>query len=100
MNPSPVVALNRAVALAKVRGPAEGLVAVEPLAANRQLRDYHLLLAVRGHLLLELGRMVEAARCFREAIERPCSAPERRFLTRKLAACESTACPGTDTPAR
>jgi RNA polymerase sigma-70 factor, ECF subfamily len=93
MNPSPVVALNRAVALAKVRGPAEGLVAVEPLAANRQLRDYHLLLAVRGHLLLELGRMEEAARCFREAIERPCSAPERRFLTRKLAACQTMVSP-------
>jgi RNA polymerase sigma-70 factor, ECF subfamily len=100
MNPSPVVALNRAVALAKVRGPAEGLVAVEPLAANRQLRDYHLLLAVRGHLLLELGRMEEAARCFREAIERPCSAPERRFLTRKLAACQTTVCPETEISAR
>jgi RNA polymerase sigma-70 factor, ECF subfamily len=100
MNPSPVVALNRAVALAKVRGAVEGLAAVEPLAANRQLRDYHLLLAVRGHLLLELGRTEEAARCFREAIERPCSAPERRFLTRKLAACQTTVCPETEIPAR
>jgi RNA polymerase sigma-70 factor, ECF subfamily len=100
INPSPVVALNRAVALAKVRGPAEALTVVEPLAANRQLRDYHLLLAVRGHLLLELGRTEEAAACFREAIERPCSNPERRFLTRKLAACEPTAFRGTDIPVR
>jgi RNA polymerase sigma-70 factor (ECF subfamily) len=100
INPSPVVALNRAVALAKVRGPAEALTVVEPLAGNRQLRDYHLLLAVRGHLLLELGRLEEAAQCFREAIERPCSGPERRFLGRKLAACESRISPGTDTPAR
>jgi RNA polymerase sigma-70 factor, ECF subfamily len=100
INPSPVVALNRAVALAKVRGPAEALAVVEPLAANRQLRDYHLLLAVRGHLLLQLGRTEEAAACFRDAIERPCSGPERRFLARKLAACESTVFPGTSTPAR
>ncbi len=100
INPSPVVALNRAVALAKVRGAAESLAAVEPLAANPQLRDYHLLLAVRGHLLFELGRTEEAAECFREAIERPCSAPERRFLARKLAACQPTVCPGTDTPAQ
>jgi predicted RNA polymerase sigma factor len=42
------------------------------------------LLAVRGHLLLELGRGAEAAACFRAALERPCSKPERRFLKRKL----------------
>ncbi|HEY7393054.1 MAG TPA: sigma-70 family RNA polymerase sigma factor [Bryobacteraceae bacterium] len=100
INPSPVVALNRAVALAKVHGPEEALETVEPLARNRQLRDYHLLLAVRGHLLVELGRMEEAAQCFREAIEQPCSAPERRFLTRKLAACQPTVSRETDIPAR
>jgi RNA polymerase sigma-70 factor, ECF subfamily len=100
INPSPVVALNRAVALAKVRGPAEALANVEQLASNRQLRNYYLLLAVRGHLLLELGKREQAADCFREAIERPCSEPERRFLNRKLATCESTFFPGTDTPVR
>jgi RNA polymerase sigma-70 factor, ECF subfamily len=88
INPSPVVALNRAVAISKVHGSAEALRAVEPLAGNRKLRDYHLLLAVRGHLLVELGRRNEAAACFREAIARRCSAPERRFLSRKLAECE------------
>jgi RNA polymerase sigma-70 factor, ECF subfamily len=89
MNPSPVVALNRAVAIGKVRGAAEALAVVEPLAHNRRLQDYHLLLAVRGHLLLELGRPAEAAASFREALERHCSAPERRFLSRKLAECNA-----------
>jgi RNA polymerase sigma-70 factor (ECF subfamily) len=84
---SPVVALNRAVAVAKVHGPAEALEAIAPLETNLQLRDYYLLLAVRGHLLMELDRSTEAAECFRSALERECSEPERRFLKRKLDAC-------------
>jgi RNA polymerase sigma-70 factor (ECF subfamily) len=84
MNGSPVVALNRAVALAKVEGPAAGLAEVEKIASDKKLRDYHLLLAARGHLLMELGRSEEAALCYRAAIQRPCSIPERRFLERKL----------------
>ena len=87
MNGSPVVALNRAVAVAKVRGPAEALAAVEPLIANPALREYYLLLAVRGHLLLELERREEAAVCYRAALECRCSEPERRMLRRKLADC-------------
>ena len=88
INPSPVVALNRAVAVAKVLGPAEALAAIEPVASDPKLRDYYLLLAVRGHLLLELGRCGEAASCFRAALQRPCSEPERRFLRRKLTECD------------
>ncbi|MGO4884582.1 MAG: RNA polymerase sigma factor [Bryobacteraceae bacterium] len=84
LNRSPVVALNRAVAVAKVRGAAEALVELEPLAEDPKLRGYYLLLAVRGHLLLELGRHAEAAVCFRDALECPCSEPERRFLRGKL----------------
>jgi RNA polymerase sigma-70 factor (ECF subfamily) len=84
---SAVVALNRAVALAKVRGPAEALNAIKPLESNVQLRDYYLFLAVRGHLLLELDRTTEAAQSFRAALECPCSEPERRFLRRKLEEC-------------
>ena len=86
---SPVVALNRAVAVAKVHGPAEGLAAIAELSGNPQLRDYYLLLAVRGHLLLELDRREEAAACLRAALECRCSEPERRFLRRKLAQCAS-----------
>jgi RNA polymerase sigma-70 factor, ECF subfamily len=87
INPSPVVALNRAVAVAKVHGPAEGLAAIAPLENDPKLRDYYLLLAVRGHLLLELGRRAEAANSFRAALGCPCSEPERRFLQRKLDSC-------------
>jgi RNA polymerase sigma-70 factor (ECF subfamily) len=88
LNGSPVVALNRAVAVAKVHGAAEGLKAIEGLERDPKLNDYYLFLAVRGHLLLELGRRSEAARHFRDALDRPCSEPERRFLRRKLAECE------------
>ncbi len=88
INPSPVVALNRAVAVAKVQGAAEGLAAIEPLENDPKLRDYYLRLAVRGHLLLELGRSAEAADCFRAALNLRCSEPERRFLRRKLAEAE------------
>jgi RNA polymerase sigma-70 factor (ECF subfamily) len=87
LNPSPVVALNRAVVLSKVRGPEEALQAIEEVSHDPKLRDYYLLLATRGHLLLELGEAQEAARCYRAALECRCSEPERRFLRRKLAAC-------------
>ena len=82
---SPVVALNRAVAVAKVHGPAEALTEIEVLRGNPQLRDYYLLLAVCGHLLEEQGRHEEAADCWRAALACRCSEPERRFLRRKLA---------------
>jgi RNA polymerase sigma-70 factor (ECF subfamily) len=81
---SPVVALNRAVAVAKVHGPGQALAAIESLDSNPKLGDYHLLLAVRGHLLQKVGRPGEAADCFRAALECPCSEPERRFLRRKI----------------
>jgi RNA polymerase sigma-70 factor (ECF subfamily) len=91
INPSAVVELNRAVAVAKVRGAAEALAAIAPLEKDPKLRDYYLLLAVRGHLLLELGRRAEAAASFRAALECHCSEPERRFLKRKLEDCGSPA---------
>jgi RNA polymerase sigma-70 factor, ECF subfamily len=89
MNPSAIVVLNRAVAVAKVHGPAAALDAIEPLQADPKLHDYYLLLALRGHLLLELGRRPEAALCFRTALECRCSEPERRFLRRKLDQCRA-----------
>jgi RNA polymerase sigma-70 factor (ECF subfamily) len=87
LNPSPVVALNRAVAIAKVHGPAAALAALAPLERDRFLRRYHLLLAVRGQLLFELGRSTEAAEAFRSALACECSEPERRFLERRLQMC-------------
>jgi RNA polymerase sigma-70 factor, ECF subfamily len=87
INRSPIVALNRAVALARVRGPAEALAAIAPLERDPKLRHYHLLLAVRGQLLLDLGRTDEAAVAFRAALACDCTDPERRLLTRRLDAC-------------
>ncbi len=87
LNGSPIVALNRAVALARVRGPAEALAAIEPLGRDPKLRHYHLLLALRGQLLLEVGRKGEAAAAFKGALACGCSEPERRLLLRRLEAC-------------
>lgn len=86
---SPVVLLNRAVAAAKVHGPAAGLAAIAPLENDPKLRNYYLLLAVRGHFLLELGRSEEALACYRAAVACECSEPERRFLRRKQDAAAS-----------
>jgi RNA polymerase sigma-70 factor (ECF subfamily) len=80
MYPSPVAELNRAVAMAKSGRPAEALAELDRLEKNPQLRDYYLMPAARGHLLLELGRREEAAASFRQSIECSCSEPERRFL--------------------
>jgi len=87
MGASPVAELNRAVAVARVHGAAAGLAEVERLASDAKLKQYYLLLAVRGHLLGELGRRAEAADCFRAALDMRCSEPERRFLRRKLGEC-------------
>jgi RNA polymerase sigma-70 factor (ECF subfamily) len=86
---SPVIALNRAVAVSKVHGAADGLVAIEALDQSPDLRNYHLFLAVRGEFLLELGRHQEAAECYQDALECRCSEPERRFLQRKLELCKA-----------
>ncbi|HUJ57626.1 MAG TPA: sigma-70 family RNA polymerase sigma factor [Kofleriaceae bacterium] len=81
--PSPVIALNRAVAIAMWQGPAAGLAEVEPL--RDALADYHLLHAARADLLRRLDRRAEARAAYREALARVGSAPERRFLERRLA---------------
>jgi len=80
--PSPVVELNRAVAVAMADGPAAGLVLVEGLAGR--LDGYHLLPATRADLLRRLGRTDEAARAYREALELAPTDAERRFLAGRL----------------
>jgi RNA polymerase sigma-70 factor (ECF subfamily) len=85
LNPSPVVRLNRAVALSRVRGPAAALEALAPLEAEPALEQYFLFYCVTGRLLTELGDAAAAATAYRAALERPCSEPERRFVTRALA---------------
>ena len=84
ISPSPVVALNRAAAVSKVHGAQAALTALRPLVEDRSLRNYYLLPAVQGRLLLDLGDRGAAADCFRQALARPCSEPEKRFLQRRL----------------
>ncbi|MBA3459355.1 MAG: RNA polymerase subunit sigma-24, partial [Deltaproteobacteria bacterium] len=81
--PTPVVALNHAVAIAMARGPAEGLPRIDAL--REQLADYHLWHAARADLLRRLGRSREAAAAYRAALVLVGSEPERRFLERRLA---------------
>ena len=83
--PSPVVGLNRAVAVAMAEGPAAGLELVESLEASGDLEGYHLLPATRADLLRRLGRRAEAADAYREALGLATTDAERRFLARRLA---------------
>lgn len=85
--PSPVVALNQAVALAMVEGPASGLAAVEALAAEPQLAGYSYLPATRADLLRRLGRLPEAITAYQEALSLTANASEREFLTRRIREC-------------
>ena len=84
LQPSPIVALNRAVAISRVDGALEALAAIAPLEFEPSLANYYLLPALKGRLLMELGDHAAATDCYREALERPCSEPERRFLRRRL----------------
>ena len=83
--PSPVVELNRAVAVAMAKGPAAGLAIADDLAAGGQLAGYHLLPAVRADLLRRLDRPAEAAQAYRAAIDQAGTDPERHLLERRLA---------------
>jgi predicted RNA polymerase sigma factor len=85
--PSPVVELNRAVAVAMAFGPAKGLALVDALIAEPQLRDYHLLPSVRGDLLRKLGRLDEARQEFTRAAALTRNARERDLLLGRAAAC-------------
>ena len=78
--PSPVVALNRAVAVSMASGPAAGLALVDGLAAEPSLRHYHLLPSVRGDLLRKLGRLEEAQAELERAAALTQNARERALL--------------------
>ena len=85
LRPSPVVDLNRAVAVAMADGPAAGLALVEALDASGALRGYHLLPATRADLLRRLGRREEAAHWYRRTLDHEVTGAERRYLARRLA---------------
>ncbi|WP_256862267.1 RNA polymerase sigma factor [Microbispora sp. GKU 823] len=84
--PSPVVELNRAVAVGMAYGPAAGLALIDGLRETGALAGYHLLPAARADLLRRLGRTAEAADAYREAAGLATTDAERRYLARRLAA--------------
>jgi predicted RNA polymerase sigma factor len=84
---SPVVELNRAVAVGMAFGPAAGLEIADTLRSETALQEYHLLPAVRGDLLSRLGRHDEAAREFERAAGLTKNERERALLRERAAAC-------------
>ena len=87
LNPSPIVALNRSVAVARLHGPAAGLAALDAIPAPRTLDGYALYHAVRGTFHAELGQRNEAIQCFRRAENLASQPSERDFLSRQIRAC-------------
>ncbi|MEU3269629.1 RNA polymerase sigma factor [Saccharomonospora sp. NPDC006951] len=85
---SPVVAMNRAVAVAMRDGPEAGLVLLDELASEPRLRDYHPFAMARADLLHRLGRLPEAAQAYRRALELAGTEPERAHLRRRLEAVD------------
>jgi len=84
VQPSPIVSLNRAVAIAMVSGPRAGLVLIDALAASGDLNEYHLLHAARADLLRRIGSATEAAKSYARALELVTNDSERRYLERRL----------------
>jgi len=84
MQPSPIVALNRAVAVAMAESPQAGLALVEALTAGNDLDNYHLLHATRADLLRRMGSAAEAAKSYKRALELVANETERRYLQRRL----------------
>jgi predicted RNA polymerase sigma factor len=89
LTPSPIVELNRAVALGMASGPAAGLELVDALASEPSLMDYHLLPSIRGDLLAKLGRAAEARAEFQRAAGLTRNARERKLLLDRAASCDS-----------
>ncbi|SFI39402.1 RNA polymerase, sigma subunit, ECF family [Bosea sp. OK403] len=91
INPSPIVELNRAVAVSMAEGPAAGLVLVDALADEPALRGYHLLPSVRGDLLAKLGRHGEAAAAFDRAVSLTRNAKERALMQERATTARNAA---------
>jgi len=84
LTPTPIVALNRAIATGARFGPEAGLTALDPLAAEPTLARYHLLYGARAKFLRDAGRPAEAAGMYRQSLACRLSNPERRFLQQQL----------------
>jgi RNA polymerase sigma-70 factor (ECF subfamily) len=88
LTPSPVVELNRAVAVGMAAGPEAGLELVDALTSESSLERYHLLPSVRGDLLAKVGRLDEARSEFERAASLTRNARERELLLERAAACK------------
>jgi RNA polymerase sigma-70 factor (ECF subfamily) len=84
VQPSPIVSLNRAIAVAMLSGPRTGLALIDALAATGELDEYHLLHAARADLLRRIGSKLEAAKSYERAFALATNQSERRFLERRL----------------
>ena len=91
IEPSPVVELNRAVAIAMRDGPAEGLALIDRLLAGGELKDYHLAHAARADMCRRLGKTAEARKSYERALALARTDPERRFLEKRVAECRNAA---------
>jgi len=87
--PSPVIELNRAIAVSMVDGPAAALPIIDAMADDPVFRQYHLFAATRGDFLRRLQRWAEAPQEYRRAMSLASNAPERDFLKARLAECEA-----------
>jgi RNA polymerase sigma-70 factor (ECF subfamily) len=95
IRPSPVVALNRAIAVAQLEGPERGLEEIHAIADRDRLASYPFYSAALGELELRCGRHEIAREHFRAAIALARNPMERRFLDQRVAACDSGAASGT-----
>jgi len=84
MDPSPVVELNRAAAVAMRDGPEHGLALIDAILARGELEEYHLAHAARADLFRRLGRTSEATAAYKRALALAVEEPERRLLERRL----------------
>ena len=91
-DPSPVVELNRAVAIAMRDGAAAGLALIDGILARGDLADYHFAHSARGELCRRLGQATEARAGYRRALALARQEPERRFLERRLAELQGDTC--------
>jgi RNA polymerase sigma-70 factor, ECF subfamily len=89
LQPSPIVSLNRAVAVAMLHGPRQALTLIDELAQAGDLDNYHLLHSARADLLRRLGSSVEAAQAYTRALTLVGNDSERRFLERRLRQVQS-----------
>jgi RNA polymerase sigma-70 factor (ECF subfamily) len=88
IRPSPIVALNRAIAIAQISGPERGLEEIRSIADGERLEKYPFYAAAMGEMEFRLGRFAEAEKYFREALELARSPMERKFLEKRTKDCE------------